>query len=431
MPIPPPPPFQPNFFKKKRPSNLNLTSKNRLSTSSANSLEKFSHSSPTSACTTPEIKAFLDPLSIENIENMITYNPGNSIKNGQNGIVKQVTLRIKNENRKLVRKQGNFGVEQENKMTGAIQNIPATNFPFEFFALPVAKGWDGRTNILYTSYQEIGDLQSHADYIHSQYITNPSAILSYLFQGFHQLLYAINALESSEFKDENGKFHQGIIHNDIKPSNIFLKTNGDFILGDFGCAYFKDEAACQISTFQFSAPELFVNEDFCIKSIEKLNTDLWSLGACLWYLLTYQRISPILPNKTSCDIEKILFYQNWAKNYSIQWQALIETALNLPGKQPIEEIKSAMDSELKNLQTKFHLDTEQKKKILIQLALLMIAPVSERPNVNELKELMGKFEDYFIICGETEEFAGQLLERKNNQNPISPELNNNKSVFSR
>ncbi len=44
---------------------------------------------------------------------------------------------------------------------------------------------------------------------------------------------------------------------------------------------------------------------------------------------------------------------------------------------------------------------------------------------------MGQFEDYFVIYGETEEFANQLLERQNDQNPINPKLNNNTSVFSR
>ncbi len=82
-------------------------------------------------------------------------------------------------------------------MTEAIQNVSVTNFLFEFFALLVAKGWDGTTNILYTSYQETGDLQAHADYIYNQYITNPSSVLSYLFQGFYQLLDPINALSNS------------------------------------------------------------------------------------------------------------------------------------------------------------------------------------------------------------------------------------------
>lgn len=419
------------FFKKKKPPGLKIIPRNNSSISSDSSSETPAPFSPTQTLNTPKIKVSLATLSLEFIENLITYSKY-PIKNGQNGVVKEVNLCIKNETRKLVRKQGGFGVERENKMAKAIENVTATNFPCEFFALPVAKGWDGTTNILYTSYQEIGDLQDHASYIYTQYNTNPSSVLSYLFQGFHQLLRAINALDSSRFTDENGNSHQGIVHNDIKPSNIFLKTNGDFILGDFGCAYFKDEAASQISTFQFSAPELFINADFCIKTLDTLNTDLWSLGACLWYLLTYQLISPALPNKPFCDIDKILFYRDWAENYLEQWQALIKNSLNLTGEQPIKEIKNTIDSSLKNLKANFNLDnTQQKKKILKEFALLMLAPVSERPDVNELKELMGQFEDYFVIYSEAEEFAAQLLECKKNQNSTNLELQNNKLTFSR
>lgn len=332
MPIPPIPPPLPNFFKS-RPSSLKLPRKNSscCSTSASDSLFTFSSTSP---CTTPELKDFLAQFHIDMIEKLITNNTEKPLKNGHNGVVKAVTLFIqdkKGKSRTLVKKQGSFGVERENKMTKAIQNITANDFPFEFFALPLVQGSNGTSNILYTSFQEIGDLQTHVDYIYNQYNTNPSAVLSYLFQGFHQLLESINALESSIFKDENEKFHQGIIHNDIKPSNIFLKTNGNLILGDFGCAYFKDEVASQIGTFQFSAPELFINKDFCIKSLAMLNTDLWSVGACLWYLLTNHLLSPILPTEPLSDTEKIFFYRGWAENYSTQWQTLIEDLLNLTG----------------------------------------------------------------------------------------------------
>ncbi len=96
MSIPTPPPF-PNFFKKKRPPSLNLTSKNRSSTSLISSSERFSPSTPISTCATPEIKAFLSHLNIKEIEDIITYNP-NNLKNGQNGIVKEVSLSIKKRN---------------------------------------------------------------------------------------------------------------------------------------------------------------------------------------------------------------------------------------------------------------------------------------------------------------------------------------------
>lgn len=433
--IPKPPPFQ--FFKlKTRPPNLNITRKISPSISSSSSSGEPSTFTPTisNTCTTPELKALLTPLKIGSIENIITYETENSIKNGQNGVVNKVTLSVQGRTRELVKKQGGFSVEHENKMTEALQNVVTSNFPVDLFALPVAQGSDGTTNILYTCYQEIGDLETHLEYIFNQYNLNPSSVLSYLFHGFHQLLEAITALDSSVFKDTNRQSHQGIIHNDIKPSNIFLKTNGDFILGDFGCAYFKDEAAPQFSTFQFSAPELFINNDFCTKSIPNLNTDLWSLGASFWYLITNQLLSPTLQTESLSDIEKILFHQEWAENYSTQWQALIKDCLNLTGEHLVKQIKDSIEIDLKNLQAYFNgqQNTEQKQTILKKLALLMLSPVSERPDVRELKELINRFENHFVIYGEAEEFATQLLDRKKTENlDYQESQNSNRSTFSR
>jgi serine/threonine protein kinase len=430
-----PPPLPTNLgYKKKKPPNLNLKSAISL-VSSASSVGTPSPFGPTQTCSTPEAQAFLSTFSLANIENKIDYNTGISINNGQNGLVKTVTLFVpeKNQTRMLVKKQGGSAVEHENKITGAIRTATA-GFPFDFLALPVAQGTVGVTNILYTCYQEIGDLQIHREYIRNQYNLNPSAVLSFLFHGIQQLLETIHALNNTEFKDEEGKAHQGIIHNDIKPSNIFLKTNGNFILGDFGCAYFKDEAASQISTFLFSAPELFTTKDFCIKSLDNINADVWSLGASLWYLLTKELLTPVLPTKPLSDLEKIQFYQDWAEKYSEQWQRLIENHLNLTKKQLGKQIKDALDTDLKNLRTNINdpKNTEKKKKILQKLALLMQAPAPERPNAFELKDLMDRIEGYFIIDGDAEKFAAQLLERQKSENKAYQESkNNNKLAISR
>jgi serine/threonine protein kinase len=399
----------PNLFKRKRPSNL---------------------------MPTPKVKTLV-ALCLDQIEKLTTYNP-KKLKNGQNGVVNRVTLSIKGETCELVKKQGTYAVEHENKMTQAIQNVTNENFPFSIFSLPVAQGSNGATNILYTCYQEIGDLQTHVEYIYNQYTLNPSAIIGYLFQGFQQLLKAINALHSSNFKDKNRQIHLGIIHNDIKPSNIFLKVNGDFILGDFGCAYFKDETASQISTFLFSAPEIFINEDFGTKSSYNLNTDLWSLGASLWYLLTLQLVSPF-PKKSLDDLRKVQFYKKWAEKYSADWELLIETDLKLTGEQLVKQIKDTLDTDLKNLQTNFNSsqntfnslqNTELKKKILKKLALLMLAPVLERPNVSELNNLIASLKAYFVDK-KTTNFVSQLLKHTKCGDLVCQDSNNNKLTFSR
>ena len=75
--------------------------------------------------------------------------------------------------------------------------------------------------------------------------------------------------------------HQkGIMHRDIKPQNIFFKTeNGEkkIKLGDFGCSIFiKDNKSEPIGTFLYSSPEIISEIEYNEKS------DLWSLGITLF-----------------------------------------------------------------------------------------------------------------------------------------------------
>lgn len=142
--VPSPPPLL-NFFKKKRPPNLNLKPRNHLSTSSVSSSGVPSPFSPIQICTTPELKNFLATLSIDNIENVITYNNENLIENGQNGVVKRVTVSTQGKTRELVKKRGSSGVERENKMTEALQTVTAVNFfHLTFLHYPLLKDQMGR-----------------------------------------------------------------------------------------------------------------------------------------------------------------------------------------------------------------------------------------------------------------------------------------------
>ncbi|MGC1854965.1 MAG: hypothetical protein WA659_06300 [Candidatus Aquirickettsiella sp.] len=111
---------------------------------------------------------------------------------------------------------------------------------------------------------------------------------------------------------------------------------------------------------------------------------------------------------------------------------MIKDRLNLTGEYLVKQIKNTIDSDLKSLQTNLNnpKNVEQKKNILETLALLMQAP--ERSKPQELKELMVRLEDHFVIYGDSKEFATQLLERKKNENLIyQKSQNNNKLTLSR
>jgi serine/threonine-protein kinase len=80
--------------------------------------------------------------------------------------------------------------------------------------------------------------------------------------------------------------HRGIIHRDIKPTNLMLTRSGRCKVTDFGLA--RAEGAGDLSgrlpesvgTPQFLAPEIARGQPASAQS------DIYSLGATLWYLLT-------------------------------------------------------------------------------------------------------------------------------------------------
>ena len=75
---------------------------------------------------------------------------------------------------------------------------------------------------------------------------------------------------------------KGVIHRDIKPNNIFLKSETDkkpIKLGDFGSSIFiNDNTSEPIGTIVYSAPEIIKNLQYNEKC------DLWSLGITLYEL---------------------------------------------------------------------------------------------------------------------------------------------------
>ncbi|KAJ1611753.1 NIMA-related kinase 5 [Cryptosporidium canis] len=109
-----------------------------------------------------------------------------------------------------------------------------------------------------------------------------------------------------------------IIHRDIKPSNIFIRDNGDLVIGDFGISRIMLSVTMpftltSIGTPQYMSPEMCENKPYTYKS------DIWSFGCVLYELtclkppfsgdslislawkISFQEIEP-LPSCYSCDL---------------------------------------------------------------------------------------------------------------------------------
>ncbi len=97
----------------------------------------------------------------------------------------------------------------------------------------------------------------------------------------------------------------GVLHRDIKLSNMFIKTDGDLALLDFGsaCTVEEEKEIIKYASNGYSAPEMYEEDS------STLYADIYSIGAVL-----YQMLTGVLPDRadlrTEGDLTDITEYVN-------------------------------------------------------------------------------------------------------------------------
>ena len=86
-----------------------------------------------------------------------------------------------------------------------------------------------------------------------------------------------------------------IIHRDVKPGNIFVSSNGNYKLGDFGVSRVMEHSTngSVTGTPRYMAPEVYANRKYGHRA------DIYSLGMVLYWLLNERRtpFQPLPPAK--------------------------------------------------------------------------------------------------------------------------------------
>ena len=166
---------------------------------------------------------------------------------------------------------------------------------------------------LVTEFFKNGDLSSYISHHHSLNIPiNEKLILKWIYQ----LTQAISFLHLN-----------GIIHNDIKPANIFLTDNYDVILGDFGIAIDVKKETPNLTT-PLGTP-LYLPPERCEGKECNFNSDMWMLGCVIYELVT---LTPPFSGNNFPEIMRNILFKDYPKInnkiYSEKLLKIIDLLLN-------------------------------------------------------------------------------------------------------
>ena len=141
----------------------------------------------------------------------------------------------------------------------------------------------------------------------------------------------------------------GIIHGDIKPSNVLITKNGTAKLSDFGMARdVSDESAAVGGTPNYIAPEILTGQKPTIQS------DIYALGVTL-FEMTFGSLPVVLSGRTVDEWVKIHernepeFPNPWPAHLPERWKSLLKRMLAKKPSQRYQSYESLL-ADLKQVQ---------------------------------------------------------------------------------
>lgn len=153
---------------------------------------------------------------------------------------------------------------------------------------------EAMSDIKHPNLAEIIDVDPGFQWYVSKYYSNGDlADKRGLFKGdFRVALKAIRPLVEGV-----AKLHEkNYVHRDIKPHNVFIGSNNELVLGDFGLIYFADSQHTRISaTYDNVGSRDWMPPWAMGMRIEEVKQtfDVFALGKLLWYMVSGKSILPL------------------------------------------------------------------------------------------------------------------------------------------
>ena len=117
--------------------------------------------------------------------------------------------------------------------------------------------------------------------------------------------------------------HPPILHLDIKPDNILINDNGNYMLTDFGISdYFHEEGMKVVNgTMSYMAQERFLENSLPVKA-----SDIWSLGAMMFEVMNDSTL-PYGETGGSAQSSDDDYYLQFSEEYSRELTKLVSRCM--------------------------------------------------------------------------------------------------------